>query len=89
MEFSLSPHMCLFLNWKKFGTGVVVVVVMGRNLYLLFFFLLFRAEHVAHRGSQARSLIGATAAGLRHSHSHIRSELCLQPTPQLMATPDP
>ena len=33
--------------------------------------------------------IRAIAAGLRHSHSHARSELRLRPTPQLTATPDP
>ena len=45
------------------------------------FFL--RAAPVAYGGSQARGLIGATAAGLHHSHSHARSELSLQPTPHL------
>ena len=39
--------------------------------------------------SQARGQIGAVAASLRHSHSNARSELHLQPTPQLMTTPDP
>ena len=61
---------------------------------LIFFFGLFafsRAVPAAYGGSQARGLIGATAAGLHHSHSHsnARSELFLRPTPQLMATPDP
>ena len=32
---------------------------------------------------------GATAAGLRHSHSKAGSEPHLQATPQLIATPDP
>ena len=36
---------------------------------------------MAYGGSQARGLIGATAAGLRHSHSSSGSEPCLQPTP--------
>ena len=40
-------------------------------------------------GSQARSLIRATAAGLHQSHSKTGSEPCLQPTPQLLATTDP
>jgi len=40
-------------------------------------------------GSQARGGIGAIAAGLHHSHSNVGFELHLQPTPQLMATPDP
>ena len=39
--------------------------------------------------SQARGPIRAVAAGLCHSHSNARSESRLQPTPQLMATPDP
>ena len=39
--------------------------------------------------SQARGQIGAVAAGLQHSHSNGGSELCLRPTPQLMAMPDP
>ena len=56
---------------------------------LLFYFCLFTAAPAAHGGSQARGPIGAAAAGLRHSHSHARSEPHLRPTPQLTATPDP
>ena len=52
-------------------------------------FLLFRAAPSAYGGSQARGLIGATAAGLHHSHSNTGSKPPLRPTPQLMATPDP
>ena len=55
-------------------------------LFILFYFFLFFR---AYRGSQARGPIGATAASLRRSHSNTGSELHLQPTPQLMATPDP
>ena len=40
-------------------------------------------------GSQARGPIGAIAAGLHQSHSTVGSELCLRPTLQLTATPDP
>ena len=57
-----------------------------------FFFCLFAiswAIPAAYGNSQARGLIGAVATGLRHSHSNAGSELCLQHTPQLMATPDP
>ena len=54
-----------------------------------YFFFAFRAACVAYGSSQARGLIGATDAGLRHSHRNARSETRLQPTPQLTATPDP
>ena len=42
------------------------------NLMMVFQFLLFRAAPEAHGGSQARGQIGATAAGLCHSHSNGR-----------------
>ena len=54
----------------------------------IFSFGLFRAASTAYGGSQARSLIRAVAAGLHHSRSNARSELCPQPTPQFTATPD-
>ena len=47
----------------------------------LFCFLLFRAVLVVYGGSQARGLIGATAAAL--CHNNMESELHLWPTPQL------
>jgi len=56
------------------------------------FFCLFafsRAAPTAYGGSQARGLIEAVATSLRQSHSNSRSELHLQPTPQLTAMPDP
>ena len=59
-------------------------------IYLFtYLFCLFRARPVPHRSSQARGPIWATAAGLYHSHSNARSEPCLQPASQLMATPYP
>ena len=65
--------------------------VLANICYFLlsFFFCLFRALPVAYGSSQARGLIRAVAAGLRHSHSKARSELCLGPTPQLTAMLDP
>ena len=56
-------------------------------LLLLLFF--FRATPGACRGSQARVLIGATVAGLHHSHSNAGCKLLLQPTPQLTGMRDP
>ena len=57
----------------------------------LFFFVLFAfwATPAAYGGSQARGRIGATAAGLHHSHSIVGSEWHLQPTLQVMAMLDP
>ena len=59
------------------------------NFLIFFVFCVFKAAPMAHGGSQTRGLIGAVAAGLRHSHSNARSEPCLPPIPQLMAMPDP
>ena len=63
--------------------------ILSINHFFFLAFLLFRAAPAAYGGSQACGRIRAAAAGLRHSHSNIRSELRLQPTPQLMAMPDP
>ena len=52
-------------------------------IYLLFW--LYKATPAAYGGSQARGLIGATAAGLRQSHSNTKSVLRLQAMPQLTA----
>ena len=57
--------------------------------FLFFVFCLFRSSPSAGGSSQARGRIRATAAGLRHSHSHPGFEPRLWPTPQLTATPDP
>ena len=58
-------------------------------LFIFFVFLLFLwVAPAAYGGSQARGQIGAVATGLRQSHSNAGSEPRLQPTPQLMATPD-
>ena len=53
--------------------------------FILFhlFYLCFRATHATYGGSQARSVIRATAASLCHSHSNARSKPCLWPVPQL------
>ena len=45
--------------------------------YFCLFVLLFRATPVAYGRSQAKGLIRATAACLRHSHSNMGSELHL------------
>ena len=54
-----------------------------------FVLCLFRATPAAYGDSQARGQIGAVAANLRQSHSHVGSEPRLWPTPQLTAILDP
>ena len=63
-------------------------VIFTRFFFFFWSFLSFRAAPMAYGGAQARSLIGATAAGLHHSHSNARSKPRLQPIPQLTAMPD-
>ena len=65
---------------------------IGLFVFFFFFFglsVFSRATPMACGGSHARGLIRTIATGLHQSHSNTRSELCLQPTPQLMATQDP
>ena len=75
-------------------------IPVGPSVYLLWWtvhifigFFLFspflRAVLSANGSSQARDWIWATAAILHHSHSNAGSKLPLQPTPQLIAMPDP
>ena len=47
---------------------------------------LFRAAPKAYGSSQARSQIGATAAGLSHSHNNVGSKPGLRPASQLTAS---
>ena len=60
-----------------------------KNITLFFVWFFFRATPMAYGHSQTRGQIRAVVAGLSHSHSNAGSELCLWPTPQIMAMPDP
>ena len=73
--------------WAAFFSNPLVCIKVIQCFCL---FCLLRAAPMAYGGSQARGPIRAVAAaGLHHSHSHIRPEPHLQATPQLMATPNP
>ena len=74
------------VSLKQMYTFEVEILIKDTFFFL---FVFSRAAPEAYGGSQARGQIGATAAGLHHSHSNARSELHLRPTPQLRATPDP
>ena len=78
------------MSLKMYKNDNMIAFLVCFYLFIYDFLLVFfRAAPVAYGGSQAMGLIRATAAGLHHSHSNIRSKLRLQPTPQLIATPDP
>ena len=72
-------------------SGFFFLTAFSVSLSFFFFlsFCLFRAAPAAYGSFQARVLIRAVATGLHHSHSNARSEPCLWPTPQFMATLDP
>ena len=53
-----------------------------------FFSVISWAAPAAYGGSQGRGPNGAVVSGLCQSHSNARSELRLQPTPQITAMPD-
>ena len=56
--------------------------------FFFFFFAIWRF-FLTYGGSQARGRIGAVAVRLHQSHSNVGFQPRLQPTPQLMSTPDP
>ena len=78
-----DPALDFYAKWQVFFLFVCWVFVFWVVSCL------FRVLPAAYGDSQPRCRIGAAAAGLRLSHSHPRSKLCLQPTLQLMATLDP
>ena len=64
---------------------------MEKIKIIIFFclFAIFWATPMAYEDSQARDQIGDVATGPCQSHGNVGSKPRLQPTPQLMATPDP
>jgi len=89
----ITPRYRVLLWHSGLGSSIVTTVVGVAVVGLISgpgtFSLLFRAAPVAYGSSQARGQTGATASHLHHSHSHVRFEPHLQPTPQFTATPDP
>ena len=80
---------------KRYHALGLEELILSFFFFLFFFFFVVVvvaiswAAPAAYGGSQARGPVGAVATGLRQSHSNAGSELRLQPTPQLTATPDP
>ena len=66
-----DTHKDLLLLYFKVKIGLYKSAIF----FLVFCPFFFRAAPAAYRGSQARGLIRATAAGLRHSHSNVRYQL--------------
>ena len=74
--------------FKKIYLFIYFIFYFYLFLFFFFVFLPFLGPlPAAYGGSQARGQIRAVAAGLHHSNAG--SELRLQPTPQLTATPYP
>ena len=80
--FIVSEHFV-----SVFSVGILSCT--RKKEHFILFFDLFRATPTAYGGSQASGRIRAVAAGLHYGQSSAGSERLLQPTPQLMATPDP
>ena len=76
---------------KRLYVFIIYILYIYFILFYLFIclFAISWAAPAAYGGSQARGRIGAVAASLHHSHSHVGSEPHLRPTPQLTETPDP
>ena len=78
-----SCYSCYFLSHCLAAKSIPHI------LDFLFVFVLGPVTPMAYGGSQARGQIGAVTASLHYSHSYVGSEPHLQPTPELMAMPDP
>ena len=85
----ISPGSFLLWLFPESLCSALGTYFWSRGSCVILFFLLFRAAFVAYASSQARGWIGTTAASLRHSYCIMGSKPRLQPSPQLMATPDP
>ena len=93
--FFIQILLVIAKNWKQsnfptIGELLSKLVYSSHELLLTkedqitVFLFAFQAAPAAYGSSQARGQIGAAAAGLHHSHSIMRSQLCLWPTPQLI-----
>jgi len=80
--FTKWPHIVVPLEGNR------VDFLVSFFLFFFVFLLCLWATPSAYGGSQASGRIGAVATGLHQSHSNVGSEPCLQPTPQVKATPD-
>ena len=84
-----SSHATLLPLVDHHSTVTLFLFIYFFYFFYFFVFLLFLwAASAAYGGSQARGPIRAAATGLCQSHRNAGSELRLQPTPQLTATPD-
>ena len=104
-NFPRCPFLSVVPYWDSYNYLVIILLYpyqwvprpltrWRRKVISFFFFFFFFFDFLPYLGllqldSQARSPIGAIAAGLHHSHSNAESQLHLWPTPQLTATPDP
>ena len=85
----LSCSGCLYILEIKPLSVALFPTIFSHFIGCLFGVFCFMAAPAAHGSSQARDQIGTAAAGLCHSYSNNRPKPHLQPTPKLLASPDP
>ena len=78
---------CIVLSYSSTRERKAICFTIKNNVSCLF--SVSRATPPANGSYQVRGPIGAAAAGIHHNHRNARSEVCLQPTSQLRAAPDP
>ena len=84
MQYVVSSHKTCKIYWVTFYFFYLLFKnwVFYLFIYLFIYLFVFLGPHPRHVSSQARGRVGAAAAGLHHSHSHVGSELLLWFTPQ-------
>ena len=86
-QMALALGVSLFpeTNWNTHTYCVAMMYFSSINQWSFFSFLFYG---LTYRSPQAKGPIEPEAVGLLHSRSNARSKPHLQPTPQLMTTPD-
>ena len=89
ISYGICVSLSDLLHLARESLVLSMLLQMALFVHYFLFIYFFRAAPAAHGGSQARGLIGDTAAGLCQSHSNAVSKPHLQTTPQLTAMLDP
>ena len=91
-NFWLAKFLCTTLIfYRYFHSSTYYIENIKTDIKYIFFclFAFSTAAPTTYGGFQAKGPVGAVATSIHQSHSNAESKPHLQPTPQLMATPDP